>query len=89
MTGKCLGFLDEMLDTAGDSIDIVYMADDYCSQLGPLFSPELSQEFVVPYLTRFVDRVHRAGRKFLPHVCGVGALREEPVLSARSGGARR
>jgi len=28
------------------------MADDYCSQLGPLFSPELFRRFVIPYLRK-------------------------------------
>ena len=67
---RCFAFLDRMLETAGDGIDIVYMADDYCSQLAPLFSPALFEEFVVPYLTRMVERVHRAGKRFLLHVCG-------------------
>jgi uroporphyrinogen decarboxylase len=67
---RCLVFLDELLETSGDSIDIVYMADDYCSQLGPLFSPDMFSEFVMPYLTRFVSRVHQHNKKFLLHVCG-------------------
>jgi uroporphyrinogen decarboxylase len=46
------------------------MADDYCSQLGPLFRPEMFDEFVMPYLTQVVDRVHKHGKVFLLHVCG-------------------
>jgi uroporphyrinogen decarboxylase len=67
---KSFGFLDEMLDNYGDGIDIVYMADDYCSQLGPLFSPEMFREFVFPYLSKTVEKVHRHHKKFLLHVCG-------------------
>ena len=67
---KCYYFLDKMLDEYGDGIDIVYMADDYCSQFSPFFSPDDFEEFVVPYLTRFVERVHKANKKFLLHVCG-------------------
>lgn len=67
---RCYHFLDEMLTNYGDGIDIVYMADDYCSQLGPFFSPVAFKEFVVPYLKRFVDRVHQADKRFLLHVCG-------------------
>jgi uroporphyrinogen decarboxylase len=67
---RCYYFLDKMLTECGDGIDIVYMADDYCSQLGPFFSPDAFKEFVVPYLKRFVDRVHQADKKFLLHVCG-------------------
>jgi len=70
ITDRCMMFLDEMLDSHGEDIDIVYMADDYCSQLGPLFSPEMFGEFVFPYLRRMVDRVHSHGKVFLLHVCG-------------------
>ena len=67
---KILFFLDEMLESHGEGIDIVYMADDYCSQSGPLFSPEIFREFVVPYLKQVVEKVHRKNKKFLLHVCG-------------------
>jgi uroporphyrinogen decarboxylase len=67
---KSYYFLDKMLQEHGDGIDIVYMADDYCSQQGPFFSPMAFKEFVLPYLKRMVDRVHKADKKFLLHVCG-------------------
>ena len=46
------------------------MADDYCSQRAPLFSPDLFKKFVMPYLREVADRVHRHNKKFLLHVCG-------------------
>ena len=67
---SCFVFLDQMLTVYGDGIDIVYMADDYCSQMGPLFSPQSFEEFVVPYLTKFVTKTHEHGKKFLLHCCG-------------------
>ena len=67
---KLMVFLDAMLESCPKGIDIVYMADDYCSQLGPLFSPDTFREFVVPYLARIVERVHRSDKTFLLHVCG-------------------
>ena len=67
---RCLAFLDKMLADHGDCIDIVYMADDYCSQRGPLFSPQTFKEFVVPYLTRCVEKTHAHNKKFLLHCCG-------------------
>jgi len=67
---KSLMFLDEMLTNHSDAIDIVYMADDYCSQQGPLFSPQNFEEFVMPYLTRAVEKTHKHGKKFLLHCCG-------------------
>jgi uroporphyrinogen decarboxylase len=67
---RVLFFLERMLDAFGDSLDIVYMADDYCSQRGPLFSPETFSRFVVPCLAEIADRVHKRNKKFLLHVCG-------------------
>jgi len=67
---RSLFFLNRMLDAFGETVDIVYMADDYCSQRGPLFSPETFKQFVVPYLSRFVEEVHKRDKKFLLHVCG-------------------
>lgn len=34
------------------------------------FSPAAFKEFVMPYLTKMVERVHRHNKKFLLHVCG-------------------
>ena len=62
--------LNTMLTKYGAGVDIVYMADDYCSQLGPLFSPETFKEFCSPYLRKYVDLVHKHHKKFLLHVCG-------------------
>ncbi|MGQ9663409.1 MAG: uroporphyrinogen decarboxylase family protein [Kiritimatiellia bacterium] len=59
-----------MLEQYSTGIDIVYMADDYCSQRGPLFSPDAFRRFIMPYLTKTVEMVHRHGKKFLLHVCG-------------------
>lgn len=67
---KTIHFLDIMLESFSDGIDIVYMADDYCSQMGPLFSPATFKEFVVPYLTKVVEKTHKHNKKFLLHVCG-------------------
>ena len=62
--------LTTMLESYGDGIDIVYMADDYCSQDAPLFSPADFQEFVVPYLSKIVEIAHKHNKKFLLHCCG-------------------
>jgi uroporphyrinogen decarboxylase len=35
-----------------------------------LFSPDDFQEFVVPYLSKFVEVTHKYNKKFLLHVCG-------------------
>jgi len=62
--------LTKMLEQHGEGIDIVYMADDTCSQLAPLFSPETFNEFVAPYLKKFTGLVHKHNKKFLLHTCG-------------------
>jgi uroporphyrinogen decarboxylase len=62
--------LERMLSEHGDGIDIVYMADDTCTQRGPLFSPALFAEFVQPYLRRYTEICHRYDKKFLLHTCG-------------------
>lgn len=70
ITERILFYLDTLLERHGDGIDIVYMADDYCSQQGPLFSPDVFREFVTPYLRQVADRAHRHGKYFLLHCCG-------------------
>jgi uroporphyrinogen decarboxylase len=70
ITERVLAMLDRMLKEHGEGVDIVYMADDYCSQLGPLFDPALFKRFVTPYLKQVVERAHRHNKKFLLHVCG-------------------
>jgi uroporphyrinogen decarboxylase len=62
--------LNTMLESYGDGIDIVYMADDYCSQQAPLFSPATFQEFVAPYLRELVEITHKYNKRFLLHCCG-------------------
>ena len=63
-------FLNKMLEESGDGLDIVYMADDTCSQTAPLFSPENFKEFIAPYLKRFTALAHKHNKKFLLHTCG-------------------
>ena len=67
---RAVFFLEKMLTEAGGGIDIVYMADDYCSHRGPLFSPATFKEFCVPYLRQVVEITHKHDKKFLLHVCG-------------------
>ena len=70
ITERILFFERRMLEQYGEGIDIVYMADDYCSQRGPLSSPAMFRQFCVPYLRQVVELAHRHGKKFLLHVCG-------------------
>lgn len=63
-------FLRRLLEENGDGIDIIYMADDYCSQQGPFFGPADFDRYVIPYLKQIVDITHQHNKKFLLHVCG-------------------
>ncbi len=64
------GAIDNLLANAPKLPDVYYIADDFCSSNGPLFSPALWREWVKPYLKRMADKVHAVGIKFMLHVCG-------------------
>jgi len=70
ITERILAYLDTLLERHSQGLDIIYMADDYCSQLGPLFSPATFKQLVMPYLKQVAARIHRHNKKFLLHVCG-------------------
>lgn len=50
--------------------EIVFETDDYAYNSGPLFSPEIFDEFLYPRLKRFVDEVHAAGAYVIKHTDG-------------------
>ena len=68
--GYLLPGVERLCREAGDSFDIFYMADDYCSADGPLMSPDLFRAEIRPYLAAIADICHRHDKKFLLHVCG-------------------
>ncbi|MFH0919536.1 MAG: uroporphyrinogen decarboxylase family protein [Fibrobacterota bacterium] len=62
--------IDNLLTNARPLPDVYYIADDFCSSNGPLFSPATWREWVKPYLERMANKVHARGLKFMLHVCG-------------------
>ncbi|MHC4123627.1 MAG: uroporphyrinogen decarboxylase family protein [Planctomycetota bacterium] len=50
--------------------DTILVADDYCANKGPLMSPEMFREFILPHLKRAVDVVHAEGAKCIKHCDG-------------------
>jgi len=62
--------VERLCREAGDAFDIYYIADDFCTALGPLVSPPMFREFIKPYLKTLADICHRSGKKFLLHTCG-------------------
>ncbi|MGI6028461.1 MAG: uroporphyrinogen decarboxylase family protein [Candidatus Heteroscillospira sp.] len=50
--------------------DIIDDTDDYAFNTGPLMSPDMFEDFIVPRLTRFTEAVHAAGAKIIKHSDG-------------------
>lgn len=50
--------------------DVICIADDYASNLAPMFSPAHFREFVLPRLQRIVDAVHDEGALAIKHSDG-------------------
>ena len=67
--------LERHLATIGDLEDIVFISDDMGTQAGLLVSLEAWHQFFRPRLVRWVEIVHRHGKKVLFHTDGaVGEL---------------
>ena len=62
--------IERLCREAGDSFDIFYIADDFCSANGPLISPDMFHDYIQPYLHRYAEIVHGYGKKLLLHTCG-------------------
>lgn len=54
--------------------DFICITSDYAYNSGPFVSPKMFSEFVTPYLTEIVDKMHQFGTKVLLH--SDGDLRE-------------
>jgi uroporphyrinogen decarboxylase len=59
-----------IFETAGDVIDIFFVANDFGSQHGPLLGPDLFRCFILPHLKRLVDLGHDYNLKVMMHCCG-------------------
>ena len=62
--------IEQLCREAGDAFDIFYVADDFCSSRGPLISPAMFREHLLPYLRRYAEIVHAHGKRLLLHTCG-------------------
>lgn len=65
-------FYIRLLERAHDECgaDGIFTSDDLGTQTGPFFSPEIFQEFFLPYYTRIANRAHELGMHFWMHCCG-------------------
>ncbi|MFB2118513.1 uroporphyrinogen decarboxylase family protein [Parapedobacter sp. 2B3] len=55
---------------AGNLIDAHFMGNDFGSQNDLLISPDLFEEFCLPWLRKFADQAHRYGYHSVLHCCG-------------------
>jgi len=55
---------------AGNLIDAHFMGNDFGSQDDLLMSPELFEEFYLPWLKKFADQAHHYGYHSVLHCCG-------------------
>jgi uroporphyrinogen decarboxylase len=62
--------LERFLGTLGDLTDIIFISDDMGTQASLLVSIEAWQEFFRPRLIRWVELIHRHGKKVLFHTDG-------------------
>ena len=61
---------ERIFRSAGDSIDIFFIGNDFGSQTGPLIGQELFKEFIYPHLKRLADLGHKYGLYVMMHCCG-------------------
>lgn len=50
--------------------DVIVLGDDYAGNNGPLFSPTIFKEFILPRLKKMVDVIHEEGGKVIKHSDG-------------------
>ncbi len=65
-----LEYVKRLLEQNDDVPGYVFFNDDLCSQHGPMISPDLYDEFVLPRLKAVSDLVHKHKRKMVLHCCG-------------------
>jgi len=66
-----LAMADETLKAVGDAVDILYLADDYGIQTGPLISPALFRAIFKPRMARLIQFLReRSSATIAFHSCG-------------------
>ncbi len=66
-----LNALDSLLEAAGEYLEVIEMADDLCTQVSPLISPELYREMVRPRSQKMIDLIkQKSDAKVMMHCCG-------------------
>ena len=66
-----LAMAEETLRAVGDAADILYLADDYGMQTGPLISPQLFRRIFKPRMARLIQLLRERSRARIAfHSCG-------------------
>jgi uroporphyrinogen decarboxylase len=66
-----LAMAQALLEGVGDAVDLLYLADDYGMQTGPLISPELFRRIFKPRMARLVQFLKaRSAARIAFHSCG-------------------
>jgi len=66
-----MAMAEDALKAVGDQVDILYLADDYGIQTGPLISPTLFRKFFKPRMARLIQFIRRFSKAALAfHSCG-------------------
>lgn len=65
-----LDYVTRFVDQCGDALDILYLADDFASQRGLLFQPELWRKFLKPRYAALFEIGKRRGLPVWFHSCG-------------------
>jgi len=61
---------EQFFAAAGDEVDAFFFGNDFGTQLDCIISPELFDEFIMPWFKRFTDQGHRFGKQVILHSCG-------------------
>lgn len=61
---------ERALKTANGLIDVLWIGDDYGTQIGPLMSPDTWKKLFGPKLKAFIDLGHKYSAKVMLHSCG-------------------
>ena len=67
-----IGFYDVLLSACGEYLQVVETGDDYGTQRGPIMSPELFWEMIVPRRKKLNDFIRSKApqAKIFHHTCG-------------------
>lgn len=77
---RLCSFYDDLIGRIAEYFhtDVIQFHDDWGSQRAPMFSLEICNELLTPYLKRVVESCHRRGILFEFHCCG----KNEPLVPA-------